>query len=147
VRLKTKSRDVAISDVSQSLEVFVERGDLDIRPGKAPLAKMDLETRSGNIRMAIPPGAKFELSAEAKRGKVENDYGEPLRLAERGRGKDGGATLAGAVGQGPALKLTTGRGTITIRKDSETEAGRPPAAPPVPPKPPVPPVRLPVDRQ
>jgi hypothetical protein len=109
---------------------------------------MDLETRSGNIQMAIPQGAKFELSAVAKRGDVENEYGEPLRLAgERGRGKDSGATLAGAVGQGPALKLTTGRGTITIRKASETEAGHPPAAPPVPPKPPVPPVRLPVDRQ
>ncbi|MCX6637308.1 MAG: DUF4097 family beta strand repeat-containing protein [Acidobacteria bacterium] len=148
VRLKTKSRDVVISDLSQSLEIFVERGDLDIRPGKTPLAKMDLETRSGNIQMAIPQGAKFELSAVAKRGDVENEYGEPLRLAgERGRGKDSGATLAGAVGQGPALKLTTGRGTITIRKASGNEAGRPPAAPPVPPKPPAPPVRLPVDRQ
>ncbi len=132
VRLHTKSRDVIISDVTQSVEIVIERGDIDIRSGKVPLAKMEIETRSGNIQMAIPPGAKFELTATAQRGGIENEYGEPLReLAKNGRVKDHGATLTGSVGQGPAVRLTTGRGTITVRKGTESEAVR----------------RLPVDRQ
>ncbi|MBI4874801.1 MAG: DUF4097 family beta strand repeat protein [Acidobacteria bacterium] len=144
VRLTAKSRDVEIGDFTQSLEITLERGDIQIRPGKAPLGKMEVETRSGNIQVSIPPGAGFELNATAKRGGVENDFGEPLRkVVERERDKDRSERLAGTVGQGPLVKLTTGRGTITVRKASRTDAA---GQPPVPPAPPAAP-RLPVDRQ
>lgn len=149
MRLTTRSRDVVIGDVSQSVEIVLERGDIDVRPGKTPLAKMDIETRSGNILMAMPEGAKFDLTALTKRGEVENEYGEPLRVvAVVSRDRNHGATLAGVVGQGPQVKLTTGRGSITVRKASGAESGRrlPPVTPPAPPRPPAP-ARLPVDRQ
>jgi DUF4097 and DUF4098 domain-containing protein YvlB len=149
MRLTTKSRDVVLGDVSQSVEIVLERGDIDVRPGKTPLAKMDLETRSGNILMALPEGAKFDLTAVTRRGEVENEYGEPLRVtAESGRDRNHGATLAGVVGQGPQVKLTTGRGNITVRKASGAESSRrlPLVTPPAPPRPPAP-ARLPVDRQ
>jgi DUF4097 and DUF4098 domain-containing protein YvlB len=147
MRLTSRSRDVVIGDVSQSVEIVLDRGDIDVRPGKAPLAKMDIETRSGNILMALPESAKFDLTAVTRRGQVENEYGEPLRVvAESGRDRSHGATLAGVVGQGPQLKLTTDRGTITVRKASGIEVSRRTAAPPAPPNPPAP-VRLPVDRQ
>ncbi len=108
-----------------------------------PLSKIDVETRSGNIQMSLPSTARFELTAVAKRGDVENEYGEPLRVSgDRDRDKEHGAKLAGTVGSGPALKLTTGRGTITVRKSSGSEPGRLPSAtvsepaPPLPPRPP-----------
>jgi hypothetical protein len=113
---------------------------------------MDVETRSGNIQMALPNGASFDLTAIAKRGEVENEFGEPLRVVDKGRGRDDGATLTGSVGPGPSLKLTTGRGTITVRKASGS-SGRPSAArvsePGEPPPPPRPPTRgrLQIDRQ
>jgi DUF4097 and DUF4098 domain-containing protein YvlB len=145
IRLSTRSRDVSISDFTQSLEITVERGDVEIRPVRVPLSKIDVETRSGNIQMALPSGARFELTAVAKRGDVENEYGEPLRVSgDRDRDKEHGARLAGAVGSGPALKLTTGRGTITVRKASGSEPSRLPSATvsePVPPAAPRPPAR------
>ncbi len=149
VRLKTRSRDVSITDFTQSLEIDVERGDIEIRPVRVPLSKIEVETRSGNIEMALPSGARFNLTAVAKRGDVENEYGEPLRVAgDRSGDKDHGATLAGAVGSGPSLKLTTGRGTITVRKSTGAEPSRLPAAnvrepgvPPAPPTSPEPPTR------
>jgi hypothetical protein len=147
MRLSTRSRDLVIGDVSQSLEIVLERGDIDVRPARTPLPKMDIETRSGNILLALPDGAKFELTAVAKRGGVENEYGDPLRVvAESGRDRDHAATLAGVVGQGPRIKLTTGRGTLTVRKASGSETGLRTPPPPAPPKPPAP-SRLPVDRQ
>jgi len=47
VRLTTRSRDVHISDFTNSLELTVERGDIELRPGKLPVAKMDVHAHFG----------------------------------------------------------------------------------------------------
>ncbi len=56
--------------------------------------------------------------------------GAQNRIRERPHPQAGG-TIIGSVGQGPAITLTTDRGTVTVRKDT----GMPPR-PPRPPKPP-----------
>ena len=114
IRLTSRSRDVTISDFTQSLELSVERGDIDLRPGKLPLAKMDVKTRSGDIELALPPAAKFQLKATTKHGEISNDYGSPLKLEGEGHG----ASLNGAVGDGPLVSLTSDRGAVTVRKAS-----------------------------
>jgi DUF4097 and DUF4098 domain-containing protein YvlB len=132
IRLTTKSRDVQLSDFTQTLELSLDRGDVELRPAKLPLAAMEVLTRSGDIELSVPPGAKFEMKAVSERGDVQNDFGAPLNLKPDGRG----AILAGSVGQGPAIQLTSNRGVITVRK-----AGSEPAAPPLPPEAPEPPAR------
>ena len=47
VLLTARSRDVRISGVTQSLELTLDRGDIELRPGKA-VQKMDVRTRSGD---------------------------------------------------------------------------------------------------
>lgn len=136
VLLRGKNKDVAISNFTAGLELAVERGDVELRPGRLPLGKMDVRTRSGNINVSLPPAAAFKLKAETERGEIENEFGAALKPADEGSKR--GATLEGAVGAGPDVALHTGRGQITIRKAG---AAPPPVVAPAVPKAPSAPVR------
>lgn len=116
VRLSARARDVQLSDFTQSLELTLDRGDIELRPGgRTALAKMDVHTRSGDIDLALPPLAKFELHLATDRGEAHNEFGSPLVVAEDHRG----SAITGTVGSGPQLHLQTGRGSVTVRKSSE----------------------------
>jgi len=114
VTLTTRSRDVQISDFTNSLDLTVERGDITVRPGKLPLGRIEAQTRSGNVELSIPTGAKLDLSATTSRGEANNDYGPPLRVEEAGRG----AAIKGSVGGGATVTLHTDHGEVTVRKAS-----------------------------
>ncbi len=133
IRLSGHSSDVQLSDFTQSLDLTLDRGDLDLKPGQN-LPRMDVHTRSGDIDLALPPGAKFDLRATTEHGEADNEYGDPLHEETSGRG----ATIAGSAGGGPELRLDTGRGSITVRKASAEDTTSPDAttAAPLPPKPP-----------
>jgi len=139
IRLSGRSADVQLSNFTQSLVLTMDRGDIDLKPGKT-LPRMDVHTRSGDIDLALPAGAKFDLRATTGHGEANNEYGDPLREDSSGRG----ATIEGNNGGGPQLRLETGRGSLTIRKASADEtttfpdipsAPAAPAAPAVPARP------------
>jgi DUF4097 and DUF4098 domain-containing protein YvlB len=138
VRLNAQSRDVQIADIAGSLDLTIERGDIDLKPGKN-LSKMEVHTRSGDIDLALAPGSKFDLRASTGHGDAQNEFGDPLREDESGRG----ATISGSTGGGPELRLETGRGSITVRKASAEDTTFPdiPSVP-APPKPPNPTLRV-----
>jgi putative adhesin len=132
VRVNGRSRDVQLSDFTQSLDLTLERGDIMLRPGKT-VPKIEVHTRSGDIDLAIPPGGKFDLKATTDRGEVHNDYGVPLSVDESHRG----ATIVGSTGSGPQVRLETGRGSVTVRKASSEDMTfpnlpTPPASPSAP---------------
>ncbi len=141
VRFKARSSDVQLSDFTQSLDLTLQRGDIDLKPGK-DLPKMEVHTRSGDITLALAAGSKFDLRATTDRGEAENDYGDPLREQESGRGN----IIEGNTGGGPELHLETGRGSVTVRKASAEDAKAPDIpsapAPPKPPKTPSPSLRV-----
>ncbi|HTB20201.1 MAG TPA: DUF4097 family beta strand repeat-containing protein [Bryobacteraceae bacterium] len=140
IRLRARSSDVQLSDFTQSLDLTLDRGDIDLKPGKNP-PRMDVHTRSGDIELALPPGAKFDLKASTDHGDASNDYGEPLHE----NASNHGAIIAGNTGAGPQMRLETGRGTVTVRKASADEATPVPditSVPPKPPKPPNPPFKV-----
>jgi DUF4097 and DUF4098 domain-containing protein YvlB len=116
-QISTRSSDVEIAGFSDALDVSVDKGDVSLRPANNALSRMVVRTRSGNIDLALPDTAKFELAATTDRGEIENEFGAPLKLETIGRG----AKLLGAVGTGPDLNLTTDRGTITVRKGTAAE--------------------------
>jgi DUF4097 and DUF4098 domain-containing protein YvlB len=134
VIVNARSKDVNLSDFTAAVEVQVERGDIELRPGKLPLPKIDVSTQAGRIELAVPEGARFALRATAHRGEITNDFGEPLKVSHEGDG----ATLTGTVGDGPALTLTTERGSVTVRKGSGSGplTPAPPQAPRAPRTPP-----------
>ncbi len=135
IRLKARSRDVQLSDFTQSLDLTLDRGDIDLKPGKN-LPKMEVHTRSGDIDLALPVGAKFDLRAFTEHGDANNEYGDPLHEDSSGRG----TVIAGGSGGGPQLRLETGRGTLTVRKSSGDDLTTIPDSSPKAPKAPKPPL-------
>lgn len=129
-----RSKDVEIADFTQSLELRLERGDIQIRPGRLPAPKLNAVTDSGNIQLELPEKARFTLKASAARGSVENEYGDVLRSGKEGRIE----TLAGSVGNGPEISLRTDRGQIRIRRAEVFEGSlltpEPPPPPPAAPR-------------
>ena len=116
VRLTARARDVQISDFTQALELSLDRGDIELRPGnKNPTPRMDVRTKSGDIDVALPVLAKFDLNLSTNRGEAHNEFGAPLNVQDEHHG----ATILGSVPGGPTLKLRTDRGTVTARKASE----------------------------
>ncbi len=111
VRLTTRSRDVHISDFTNSLELSVERGDIELRPGKLPVAKRDVPVHFGDVEVSLPPAAKFDLTATTGRGDAYTDFGAPLHTEHNGNG----GSIRGSSG-GPVISLQTERGKMTVRK-------------------------------
>lgn len=114
VKLTAHSTDVSVDGWQNGLDLSVDRGDIDLRPGHLPLSEMVVHTRSGNIELAIPDTAKFQLTATTGRGEINNEFDDALKEQTSGAG----ARLEGSVGAGPDLNLTAGRGSITVRKSS-----------------------------
>ena len=119
IRLKTKTKDVRIEDFSDSLELETERGDIAIQPGKLPLGKIEAHSRTGKIELALPEKAAFQLMATTERGEAMNDYGPPIEKQTDGRS----SSLKGGTGKGAEISISTGRGSVLVRKSGpETEA-------------------------
>jgi hypothetical protein len=57
-----------------------------LKPGKAPLAKIDAKSRSGNIDLELPESAKFDLKATTGRGEARNDFGPAIHSETSGPG-------------------------------------------------------------
>ena len=114
VKFRTGNRDIEANDVTNSLELNVDRGDIQVSASKAPLPKMDVHTRNGDITLTLPDKAGFDLDGKTGAGEVENDFGDPLINHSDGRS----AYVKGKVGSGPALVLVTDRGTMTIKEVS-----------------------------
>jgi hypothetical protein len=112
MRFVTRSRDIKLSQFSQSLELETDRGDIQLEPGKVPLSPIEARSGSGAIELSLPDKASFQLQGTAERGEAVNDFGPPIQMDVQGRT----ATLKGAVGDGPAITLTANHGRVVVRK-------------------------------
>jgi len=146
VRLVSQSRDIKLEEFTDSLELDTQRGDIELQPAHVPLPKMEVHSGVGQIELVLPENAGFQLDATAEHGEAVNDYGPPIQQQAEGRT----ATLHGSVGNGPSLRLTVNRGSVSVRKEGTAPSVRipappaPPAVParPAPPAPPQAPVNL-----
>jgi DUF4097 and DUF4098 domain-containing protein YvlB len=119
VRLQTHNRDVQMSGVTNSLQIqILDLGDVELRPESLPLARINVETRSGNITLGLPKDAKFDLTATTARGEIANEFGAPLSTEDFRRG----GTIKGSNG-GSVVELRTELGSVTVR---QAAAGEPP---------------------
>jgi DUF4097 and DUF4098 domain-containing protein YvlB len=114
VHFKTGTRDVDVTDVTNSLEIAIRRGDIEVSQTKLPLPKMDVHSQSGDVSLAVPENAQFILDGRTGHGDVSNDYGDPLESDQQGRA----ATIKGKVGTaGPEVRIGTDRGSVTVKKN------------------------------
>ncbi len=112
ITLKTSSRDVNLSDFSGTLSMEIDRGDVELRPGSAPLARITVDLKAGDIMLSVPTPASFGLLAETENGEVVNEFGDSLALEPAG---ERGAKMTGPTGKEPFILLKTKRGNITVR--------------------------------
>jgi DUF4097 and DUF4098 domain-containing protein YvlB len=112
IRIAAKSRDVQLSNFQGPVEVSLDRGDIDVSPRRDPNERIDAKTRSGDITLTLPPGARFAVTGSTRRGEVTSAFGDSVRV----NAQAGGATLSGSTGQGPAITLNTDMGKIDLRK-------------------------------
>lgn len=113
LHLTARSKDVVVKDFTGELRVTIDRGDVTLTPNRILSGPVDVTTRNGDVTLSLPAAAAFTLDAATARGEAQNDFGPPLEVRDEGRG----ATVRGAAGKGPLIKLRTDRGRITVRKD------------------------------
>lgn len=112
LKFRTPSRDIEVEDASNSIELNVDHGDIQVSASKAPLPKMDIHSRSGEITLALPEKAGFDLEGRTSGGEITNEFGDPLETHNDGRA----ASIKGKVGSGPQLVVVTDRGNLSIKK-------------------------------
>jgi DUF4097 and DUF4098 domain-containing protein YvlB len=134
VRLVTQSRDIKLEEFTESLELDTQRGDVELQPTHLPLSKIEAHSGIGRIELVLPEKAGFQLTATAERGEAINDFGPPIQMQVEGRTQ----TMRGTVGNGPVIRITADRGSVSVRKEGTPPSGRIPQ-PPEPPEPPRPP--------
>ncbi len=113
VKFRTGSRDIDVTDVTNSLELNVDRGDIQIGATKGPLPRMDVHSRHGDVTLNLPEKAGFDLDAKTGAGEATNEYGSPLDQHSDGRS----AWVKGKVGSGPQLVIVTDSGTLAVKKN------------------------------
>ncbi len=113
MRLVARSRDVHIDDFTDSLELEIDRGDIDLKPGKAAASpKMEVHTRNGNVELQLPADSEFNLRASALKGEVHNEYGDSIETQSEGR-----TTLLRSVRPaGSQITVTTDHGSVSVSK-------------------------------
>ncbi len=144
VTLRSHSKDVELRNFTGGADVQLDRGDLNVRPGRLPLAVMTLNTRGGNVELVLPEKAQFTLNAEVNKGEIDINLPGQWRVEDEGKGQ----RVQGAVGTGPSINVSSERGELRIRHGAvetstrtdlsftDRDAPAPPKAPsaPEPPK-------------
>ena len=118
--LRAHSKDVELRNFSGGADIQLDRGDLDIRPGRLPLAVMSLSTRGGNVELVLPEKAQFSLNAEVGRGEIDLNLPGQWRVEEEGKGQK----VQGSVGTGPSITVSSERGELRIRHGAVETSSR-----------------------
>ncbi len=134
-RLRSKSKDLRLSGFDGPLDIDLNRGDIELAPGRPNFTTMTAKTSGGEVVLHLPENAKFDLMARTEKGEVDNDYGSVLRREEYDRG----GMISGSNG-GPKLQLETRRGAIRVQRGGLLSSSRPDKLPPLPPIAPAPPI-------
>lgn len=150
VELRTeRSKDVTITDATDSVTVELDRGSIELRASRLPLPKMNVQTRRGDVTLELPEQAGFEIHATTEHGEIRNDF-SGLNLTS---GRQAKSTLSGRLGSGSMIVVNTDRGDVSVHKASgdllarpKVQESNPPSAPAPAPAPPARPKPVAVER-
>jgi DUF4097 and DUF4098 domain-containing protein YvlB len=101
--------EVVVERFSGPLRVETQRGGIQLVPAGALVDSVSATAVGGGIRLEVPPGSRFELTALARRGEVQvelPDFAVAETTRERVRGTLGGG--------GKSVLLSAERGDISL---------------------------------
>ena len=107
----TYPKDIALTDVSGSTNIDLQRGDIRLSSTTVPLSDMNVRLQAGNVELSLPENAKFNLNAVTERGEAYSDYGAGAKQESNGRR----ATIV-ASGGGPTIEVHVNRGDLSLRR-------------------------------
>jgi DUF4097 and DUF4098 domain-containing protein YvlB len=109
-KLDTRSKSVHLEDMIGEVHISDKNATVEVRP-KGPLGPIDISNIHGEIDLAMPANAGFQLNAESVGGEIESDFN--VNVDNSGKT----ATARGTVGKGgPEVRLKADHGTIQVRK-------------------------------
>ena len=107
--ISTRSKGIHLQDVSGAVRVKNRNGTVEV--GSKSLGPIDISNIHGEIDLALPANAGFQLDAESLGGEIQTDFSVNVDNSRRN------ATANGTVGKGgPVVRLRADRGTIQVRK-------------------------------
>ena len=111
VYFKTTTRDIQATDVTNGLELAIDRGDIQVDVTKSPVPRIDAHTRNGDVTVALPEHADFQLDGSTSQGDAANNWGDLQQSSE-----NHSATLHRRSGSGPTITIHTNRGDVAVKK-------------------------------
>jgi DUF4097 and DUF4098 domain-containing protein YvlB len=113
IRARDAGGNIEIFDASDAIDAETTSGKIDVSFLAAPKADSRLDVAGGDINVAAPSSAGFELDAQSQGGNVESE----LPVAFHGRTRDG--RLQGEInGGGPRLFMHCTSGDIRMRRST-----------------------------
>ncbi len=110
VKVDVGSGNVSLEDIGGDIAVSTGSGNVRLNSNLGASVRWHLSTGSGHVQLALPPDARFVITAKVSSGEIEMDF--PLAGKIRKR------ELRGTVGESPEaeIHIKTSSGDIRIKK-------------------------------
>jgi DUF4097 and DUF4098 domain-containing protein YvlB len=109
-RIKSSGGEVTVDGFRGALQVEARRASVHLMPDGALTQEVTVRTETGEIRLGVPTGSRFDLEASARGGEVRAEDVPTLVLAESGRER-----VRGQVGGGgKTVRLEAERGDVVL---------------------------------
>lgn len=110
VKVDVGSGNVSLEEIGGDIAVSTGSGNVRLNSNLGAGVRWHLRTGSGHVRLALPPDARFVITAKVSSGEIEMDF--PLAGKIRKR------ELRGTVGESPEaeIHIKTSSGDIRIKK-------------------------------
>jgi len=126
VFVKTQTKYIRLTDVTESLTIDGQSGDVEVNQTRGAMPRIDLRLRSGDVELALPSTPKCTLDISTNHGGITNDFLDDSRV--KLDENDRNARLAATLGGPTEVKVAVERGNVTLRK-SVPGVPEPPAVP------------------
>jgi DUF4097 and DUF4098 domain-containing protein YvlB len=111
-RLVTKSKDIHLDGITGDIKLENENGLVEVHTDKLPLGTMNIANSNGDIKVAVPSKAQFEVDARAQNGEISTDF-DGIKVQTNGDNSQ----ADGSNGSGGAkLHISNEHGNVDIRK-------------------------------
>jgi DUF4097 and DUF4098 domain-containing protein YvlB len=111
-RLVTKSKDIHLDGITGDVKLENENGMVEVHADKLPLGTMSIANSNGDVKLAVPPKAQFEVEARAQNGEINTDF-DGIKVQTNGdNSQANGVNGSGGV----KLHISNEHGNVDIRK-------------------------------
>ena len=70
----TKSKDIHLDGITGDIKLENENGLVEVHADKLPLGTMSIANSNGDVKVAVPAKAQFEVEARAQNGEISSDF-------------------------------------------------------------------------